>query len=238
MLSVIFTVLSYGFLGILLIAYIIFSFHVLEEWRSGNKIYILNLILICLIIILFIFVLAWLGRFDNLDSASDLLNNISWVVVEDFGIAFKYAWLGATAPTIAILILIISIAYLCHAFISSFITDVKIETKTKDLASDVNQLRERRGSHEQELRRANKARSDAISLLADKDKELSKKSLELAQISQKNNKYIQFYNENSNKIVNSKKVLQSKDSKITELEEIIKRRDLQIQRLKKSRKDS
>jgi hypothetical protein len=60
----------------------------------------------------------------------------------------------------------------------------------------------------------------------------------LAEISDKNHKYIQFYNENSKKVTDSNKLLQAKDSKILELEEIIKRRDLQIQRLKKSRKES
>ncbi|MBK2329234.1 hypothetical protein IBE31_09730, partial [Francisella philomiragia] len=78
----------------------------------------------------------------------------------------------------------------------------------------------------------------AISLLEDKTKEFNKKTLEFAQIAAKNNKYVRFYNENSEKIANSEKILQAKDSKITELEEIIKRRDLQIQRLKKSRKES
>lgn len=208
------------------------------ESRARNRAFYFNIIIICLIIILFIFALAWLGRFDNLESAADLFNNLYWIVVTDFGVAFKYAWLGGTAPAITIIFLTLLIVYLCHVYISSIVMDSKIKAETKELVFELNELRQKTYDDKYKLQDANKARDEAISLLEDKTKEFNKKTLEFAQIAAKNNKYVRFYNENSEKIANSEKILQAKDSKITELEEIIKRRDLQIQRLKKSRKES
>lgn len=208
------------------------------ESRARNRAFYFNIIIICLIIILFIFALAWLGRFDNLESASDLFNNLYWIVATDFGVAFKYAWRGGTAPAITIIFLTLLIVYLCHVYISSIVMDSKIRAETKELVFELNELRQKTYDDKYKLQDANKARDEAISLLEDKTKEFNKKTLEFAQIASKNNKYVRFYNENSEKIANSEKILQVKDSKITELEEIIKRRDLQIQRLKKSRKES
>lgn len=241
MLSAIFTLFCYAVSGSILYAYIYFSFRYLSEERYSDKFFILNIIVTFLIITLFVFILAALGRFDNLESASDLGNNIYWLVVDNFfgglKVIFEYAWKGGTAPAYTVIIITMLIIFFCFVFLGSLIPESEDKEKS-ELKREKDEQGKKIFSLEHELKRAKEAHSEAKSILEDKTKEFNKKTLEFAQIASKNNKYLQFYKENSEKIANSEKILQVKDSKIAELEEIIKRRDLQIQRLKKSRKES
>lgn len=241
MLSAIFTLFCYAVSGSLLYAYIYFSFRYLSEERYSDKFFILNIIITFLIITLFVFILAALGRFDNLESASDLTNNIHWLVVDNFfgglKVIFKYAWKGGTAPAYTVIIIAMLIIFFCFVFLGSLIPESEDKEKS-ELKREKDEQDKKIFSLEHELKRAKEAHKETKTDLARKCMDLSKKSLELAEISDKNNKYIKFYNENLKKVTDFNKLLQTKDLKISELEDIIKRRDLQIQRLKKSRKES
>lgn len=241
MLSAIFTLFCYAVSGSLLYAYIYFSFRYLSEERFSDKFFILNIIVTFLIITLFIFILAALGRFDNLESTSDLANNIHWLVIDNFfgglKVIFEYAWKGGTAPAYTVIIIAMLIIFFCFVFLGSLIPESEDKEKS-ELKREKDEQAKKIFSLEHELKKVKEAHREIKTDLARKCIDLSKKSLELAEIGDKNNKYIQFYNENSEKVTNSSKLIQTKDSKIAELEEIIKRRDLQIQRLKKSRKES
>lgn len=101
--------------------------------------------------------------------------------------------------------------------------------------TEINLADRRSSSAQVEKEIAYNERSEAISLLEDKKMDLSKKTLDLAKLSSQSAKYLQFWNENKEKVYDFYNKLKTKDSKIQELEEIIIRRELQIQRLKKSR---
>jgi len=241
MLSAIFTLFCYAVSGSILYAYIYFSFKYLSEERYSDKFFILNIIVTFLIMTGLIFALASLGRFDNLNSASDLGNNIYWLVIDNFfgglKVIFEYAWNGGTAPAYTVIIIVMLIIFFCFVFLGSLIPESEDKEKS-ELKREKDEQVKKIFSLEHELKKAKEAHKETKTDLARKCMDLSKKSLELAEFSDKNNKYTQFYNENSEKVTDSNKLLQAKDTKITELEEIIKRRDLQIQRLKKARKES
>ena len=237
MFNSILTFLSYAFFCLVLIGYLYFSFKLLVGLGAKFWLYLLNLIISCLLVILLIFLIASFNRFENLHSASDLYNNIYWLIVDDFGGAFKLAWIGGTAPAYTVIFFSILVIILVFFFLLSILPEGENE-ELEQANYQISLFRENVRDLESRIRSEEYAHEKVKDNLASRDKELSQKTRELAEISSKNNKYIKFYNENSVKVVNSEKILQAKDSKIKDLEETLKRRDFQIQRLKRARKNS
>lgn len=236
MLSVFFTIVAYLIVVLFLIGYLYISIIFLFEDSEllGHSI---NIIIFSFLLIFCIFLLAAMGRFDSAFDASNLLMHVEYI--------FKSIWTGIYygltepgLPAVTIFLALFTTPVVILVIVFNFFAQI-MKGKGYDMAKrEIKQVHYDESQARVKCEEAIEARREAEVELDSVGKNLKKKRLQLAETSSRLLKYTKFWDENKDKVATFDSKLKVKDSKITELEEIVKRRDLQIQRLKKARKNS